>query len=1057
MLNISRRHFIAGTGAILACLPTQSFSKLLDAQGNVPQDFRDFLIDHPETGSLVRSYLQSHKFRNDPEKMRASINALSIGLGQYARYQNQKARMEASGANATDIAAMRKSWADETQQLMCDKRALTSPLLVEMCFSLTNPDARADKVYQELRSTQRFLNGSAFLADSATAAFPALAPLAIFTSGLALGLPDAQETADNIRRGVGDEYLASMFRVSQYAFEYLSLEAGTDTPIGTVLRDADVQARTGFAPGEPLQPVDVSGLPPVVEETLLSLFNATVSFPGDPERQANSAYGSLFAVLNQQGKNVGADLARILTYSELAEAERTRLSRENERAISNLRGCSQLAAIFLGEVLEKPEIAQFVDVTAARGIDLYTKIGKFTEEMKSGLGTSIAATALTADFVSFGLTIISMLGSRGPSAEQMILEQIDSLRSDVADLRKVIESGFSRLERFNFHLLERVEQVLHQVTVGFSRVQTELAEIDNQIRQLRSDQSLYVRETARKALQTDIETFLQNIGRGDPSYLASDEFKGRLKALKGSAISYARHEARTFAQSASQDKSSIANALSSIEARKDPETLVGLAGTIVGFVDGGSSHLSLPNPTTWNDGVQAYVSMLLATISDATTADDDALRALYSEGLAAQRFVEESITDVTLRKAAKRYLKAADAMVAKIADYYLRRISEETNNASEFLYEDSPAPFHKINNKVAEVAEKIGLLEYRFGDNPNFPVYGLRPVQLMFKKGPGNWNGLTIGDTAFNFLMGGSIQYDIHSRYDIGYDHGVNLMVMMPPQVSSTSLPYYPDETFNPSADLAGTLPIVVDAKDQPPMVTSRFGPIGQPAETLPTYKLYELIGTAVHEYSRDLIRRISVEVSEGVGTNTLQELSAELHDVDAAAGAFELIRAWHRYAKGLEAAGDRWPKVPRGPDYAGFLVEFFATRQGDRIAFIVRYMDTYHPNSRRSPGMRSSDPGGALIVAEPEYFGARSLLKVDDFDMRLISLREKIAHKDKLLISRIDNMLVAGFRAVADAAIDGLTEPQPEVRTVGGFSQFERGLEAIRVAAIARNLQLDG
>lgn len=1050
-LSLSRREFVkaAGSAALLAGGITPAFPRLLDSQGNVPRDIQTFLNENTETRLMLRSYLQLYKFKDDPAKMKAAIKALNIGLGQYARYQADLKKLERDGITLTpaEQEEKRKRWSDQTQKLMCGNEALTSPLLVEMCFALADPDARAESVERALKKSEKALEVGEFGANVAATVSRRFWPLAVFISGLSVVHPDPDDTAGDIRHGVSEGYLQRMFQVAEYAAEYLSSEAiknpgGDAALLGTILQDTEVQEQTGHKPGAELTAEDVKTLPEEYQALLAGMQSAYASAARNPEEQAKKVAGELFQLLQENSKKAGAELARIKVEQQKVEEEKITAAREVERSISNLRGCGQLAGIFLQEVLGKPELAGVVNLASRDGIDLYMQLEKFTEEMKSGLGTSIAATALTGNIISFGLSLFSMLDSQGPSADEIILEQIQNLQKELGELKDIVIQGFSRLERINIEILSRIEEVLHDVNVGFGTVQAQLADIRKEISESRNDDFQRDRDTARDSLQKAADSFLQQIGQGDDAYSMSNEMKGHIRDLKGEATTYALNQARTLAQSSARPGgTNLSDALNSVALRQDLETLTGILGVVAKYLDSSIPAEVLPNPITWNDGVSVYANMLLSTLSYATSADNDTLRALHKDGKAAADFVRRHITQETIAKAATKYLKAVDRLVAKIADIFLERIRDETNDASAYPYTFGPSPYFQIQDGVLDAAQAIGLLELRFGQNPYFPER--RPVQLIFKKGPSRWNGLTIGDTIFDGTMTGKVLYDDYKRHDIGLEHGVALIIMMPPPVSETELPYYPDGTLPVAKQLAGSLPVVVYSKDIPPMMVSRYGFVGHPVEVLPTIYLYQLISTAIHEYTNDLHRRIAADIFEAAQTRKESTISAELGEVDNTARAFELLIAAYRYRQGVEARGADWPQAPKGSDYLSLMVNFLAADIGEQQVLMTNYVDIHDikPYHHSAPGF---DPASKSLL----------LLKVDDFDMRAITLRHKIAHKAILDSNRIDNMLIAAFRAVAEDATSGLTD-FPDLSDETSFADYDRGLATLRFAASARGLHL--
>jgi hypothetical protein len=1049
---ITRRGFIAAAASALA-FPSSSSNVLAeerDSFGNTPQDFQALINENPEIGLTLRSYLQAHKYKDDPEKMRAAIVAYDVGLGQYARYLIKKRDMQAAGAKPAELDRMRLQWADETQKLMCNEKVLTSLLLNEMCHALADPTVRADAAYAQFSKAKSLLEGAAFGASIWARRHPSKKneTISYVLEGISFYFPDGKGIADNIRKGVSDEYLQRMFQMSHYAFEYLSAELAKNPSanaavLANLLKDKRVQNQTSHVPGAAKQ-VDVKTLPPEMQEFVQFVLN-NKNLKEKPNEQAAKIVEMFFKALEEKGKAAAEKLTQAENEQRGAEEKLIIAKREHDRTVSEVKAYAQLAGIILAEVLGKPDLARLVQFVANEGMSLYLETKRFQEDRTGKYGASIAASALTMNYVVFALSVFNMLSAMGgASFEQIVVEQFGKLRQDIFDLKKFVNDRFDRLEMINFAMLDRLETLFNVTRLGLFNTEIRLKEIQSQLAQLKKDESLDRRQEDRGDLVKDIEDFYQQMGVGDPRYSASDAFIQRIRTLKGHAVAYAKDTAANFASSAARETptihAAIEAAIEDVALRKDPEISTGAIGVILKFIGVSTEVTGVPNPAAWYDAVNAYTHMLASTIKHASGADDQAIRELYDQGNAAAKFIVNNITEENVAKAGQRYQQAVDNLTAKVADIFLKKIKEGTNLPKEGiavppyrfngLFDHNQKHRENYGNsyELFEIAQAIGLMEVRFGENRDFSWTGIRQIQLVFKKGPGHWNGLTVGDLNYNTYTGGSIKHDIHSRFDIGEDYGTPINVTMPAHISRTPLPLSDNrEPYAPN--LTGQLRYVEYPRDFPPMFATRFGavegkyPILQPQDMGPTKELYRLVGEGIDVYLEDLQRNIARKISEGIDPDF--DVSGEIAEVDAAATAFEMMNALLAYRQGGHRREGTWPRAMKGREYISLLGGLMHAKGEARLRFIEQ--------------------------VDPDE------VNVKGFDVTAIPTRKVVLldEKNPGWPDRIDNFIIKAFRRVVRENIAALTKPVSTSPVEGSFVQFDRGLAALRVMAKARNLTL--
>jgi hypothetical protein len=174
-----------------------------------------------------------------------------------------------------------------------------------------------------------------------------------------------------------------------------------------------------------------------------------------------------------------------------AAAKATQQQREENiknfrAAIDDERAVFYLASTFAG----------IVDPTTGRVISgigtAYTKIAETSGLYRLG---QISSLRLTADVVSAGLLLTSMLGTSGPTADEMILEEIHKLSLQINTFRLEMHQRFDRVDQTlsrmyvdliaNFNEvnknLARARQGIVALQVQLVKLQGELGELDRRV------------------------------------------------------------------------------------------------------------------------------------------------------------------------------------------------------------------------------------------------------------------------------------------------------------------------------------------------------------------------------------------------------------------------------------------------------------------------------------------------------------------------------------------------------------------------------------------------
>jgi hypothetical protein len=1105
---LSKRSFLQG-GLLFAAaaasnnLSTELLAQTLDFDAS-PEDISKFLNENEDVRLTVRALGQSHKYKDDPEKMRASIRALGIGIGQYGRYR--KALDELKGSSRDSEAArhtLRSDFAAETYRLMCKKEALTSLMIVEMCHSLSDPNVRADEAYRSAKTFSKVYNAGKAWASYSSPGF------GLFLEFAGMLVPDAEDIAANIRKGPDDKYWERTFTMGQYL--YGSLHSEYEKKYGEALprdesflveplKNPEVQDQTKYKPG-PLSEEDLANLPPETRKFLEEMYRLGGR---DDKERAQKVAELLFDKIREEGNRQGTEYAR---FRQQAEEDRIKSLRAEQLRISHWQGNIQLASLFIAHVLKDPQLANALSNFANNVFDVSRMNSQYMAEQKDGMGQSIAGSALTASYIGLAIQFMElwMMVVREPddtpSPYQIIYDEIIKVREDMQNLRDEMHQRFDRLERQNMLILEGLEQILGKLDKGFTNITNELAEHAKTLAKERKYHLVDKRQDAQTQLSEAIAKLIAQTGR-DPRYTRSNAYKSEIRNLKGQAFNHAEKRSRISVSNGSFEKESLASPeglVDAVDLRADPNNLMGLLPYALRYLGVANERVNLPNPEIWYEGVAAYIQMLASTFPDATPADDGFIEVLYKMGKESSEYIKKTITPDTLKRAGDKYRSAVDRLTARIADLFLEQISERTNNRNAEIYRHVPQftgilPLAYFNptDRAESVALDLGLIEYSLGERwevkvPSFPMagghteemnfgfYAGQSVQINFRKGKG-WNNLTLGNTSQHTARnGGYIMYSTDKLYTLDkINHGVRLMVCAPPPGNNTALPL--SENRDPRLfNLTGSLTTDTSASTRDQWTKSPRGPQGplplfQPKDTAPTYTLYEMFGEAVDAYSEEIRR----ETAAHILLNFKALFPSEVAEVDASSAALELVSSVYGYRLGEDWSGHTWPRAARAKEYVELLSALMTADSIERLKFI---------DSTKSLRSYAADPSWFQIkeerlpCADPIECYLRDNIdkrtrvlrnipvevkdslrvpyEVKDFDTTQIPHREQIAHADHTDGLRIDNYIISAFRKAAEQVISGLT-PSLEPAPADGLLPLERGLMELRLVGYGRKLQLE-
>lgn len=199
--------------------------------------------------------------------------------------------------------------------------------------------------------------------------------------------------------------------------------------------------------------------------------------------------GNTFSAYTGAQKAVWADFQNFMVQQEIARAN-LRQQQEEQIKIEGLRAAGYVLSTVIGfadkEAGEK--LSAVVDFT----FDLYDAVDTF-EKVSGGFGdlTSFATAALTGDVLSAGLKLLGAFIDTGPTADEMILEEIGKLREQVEGVRREMHTRFdhvdARLFAIHTDLIDGMKKLEELINSNDRRILAELSAIRNTLEEHEKD------------------------------------------------------------------------------------------------------------------------------------------------------------------------------------------------------------------------------------------------------------------------------------------------------------------------------------------------------------------------------------------------------------------------------------------------------------------------------------------------------------------------------------------------------------------------------------------
>ena len=194
-----------------------------------------------------------------------------------------------------------------------------------------------------------------------------------------------------------------------------------------------------------------------------------------------------------------------------AESDRVRIGRQRDRIKRNgFRAGAYLASTALGYV--DPQLGRQMKAISSATFQFHDALGRFKKASELDL-TGAASLDLTATMVKSALILIGAFGETGPSADEIIFNEVRALRKDMQRVRREMHSRFGVVERklgiIYFRLdeaMESIEKSLMNNTELLHGISAQLQDMEEQISH--STGLLYDRATA-------LEELVKILGIGD--------------------------------------------------------------------------------------------------------------------------------------------------------------------------------------------------------------------------------------------------------------------------------------------------------------------------------------------------------------------------------------------------------------------------------------------------------------------------------------------------------------------------------------------------------------
>ncbi|MFL5815367.1 MAG: hypothetical protein ACJ763_17455 [Bdellovibrionia bacterium] len=372
-----------------------------------------------------------------------------------------------------------------------------------------------------------------------------------------------------------------------------------------------------------------------------------------------------------------------------------------------------------------PKNGQILSSTVQAGFDMAQSLSRYKQSMatlNSALPGSKALSStstfrLTTDLVQIGLSLVNSLFSSGPSADQIILDQISTVQTMIKELSQAMQENFVQVDGKLSDVLKKLDEQMSKLT-----------EIDYESKASRSEiaeiqRALLSQEAQLDVLEADIlrtlqRSFIAEIDRKNQKFcLESDSY------TSANFMPYADYRGCVdeFASYASRPAHDL-EAPSFITAGPlgtNIGTLSKLAMQRGNYAMLPSKADKLVDPIAWSIGSTAYLKLLEARPEFAHLTSTRAIQDMLSDG----NELLQTLQGITVLQDGKGGLISNAPFLLGLVDTYLSQVTEvqKAIDKQKNLYQSNPDQgthgYTLWPEKTDEVTLQFGKKIPRCGDN----------------------------------------------------------------------------------------------------------------------------------------------------------------------------------------------------------------------------------------------------------------------------------------------------------------------------------------------------
>lgn len=228
-----------------------------------------------------------------------------------------------------------------------------------------------------------------------------------------------------------------------------------------------------------------------------------------------SELGKRLAKQVENIKDIRADIATAIQISDarraadaeesakraIEQAEILRRTARRKLMDDGLRASVLIVTTIVG--IQDPKAARQIAAIANAALDTRSALNSFADGIASlantdKLGHAMTGAILTANFITIGLTVVSALQDTGPTADQLIMEQLAEISNQLDDFRKESRERFDRIDSILFTVYDALTKGLKEIG-GKLDFQSKVME---EIRQGLSESLLQLKQVERRLGET---------------------------------------------------------------------------------------------------------------------------------------------------------------------------------------------------------------------------------------------------------------------------------------------------------------------------------------------------------------------------------------------------------------------------------------------------------------------------------------------------------------------------------------------------------------------------